>query len=172
MYELQDTPAGPGRPWPTGTFDPTRDSLGALVTRYAEATPGGGHALRNLPLWRVLATHGFDVTGLAARVVWNRPAGVPIPRTHLLLRVELPDAPWVVDAELGARPLLAPLPAEGEGPATTTCGPFRLVPVGAEFELQARVDAEWRPLYRFGPEPLRLRDDTAALTELVEAHDG
>lgn len=169
MYELQHSPAGPGQPWPTGPFDPTRDSLGALVTQYAEDAPDGEHPLRNLPLWRVLAAHGFDVTGLAARVVWNRPVAAPAPRTHLLLRVELPDAPWVVDAELGDRPLLAPLPAAAEGERPTACGPFRLLPAGGEFELQARVDSEWRPLYRFGPEPLRLRDDVAALTHLMEA---
>lgn len=150
-------------------FDHTREALRHVVALHARTCAAGSHALHNLPLWGVLAALGFDVTGLAARVVRGEASDGPAPRTHLLLRVELPDSPWVVDAELGGQALLAPVragPVEGEPAAA---GPFRLALAGDEFEVQARVDAEWRPLYRFDLEPLWLRDGGAIHHQLAEA---
>ncbi len=169
MSDPMDPTARPGHPGPIGPFDRTIEALRHVVTLHARTCATGNPGLHNLPLWGVLSALGFAVTGLAARVV-RQPAGdAPAPRTHLLLRVELPDSPWVVDAELGGQALLAPIravPAE-DGPAGG--GPFRLALAGAEFEVQARVDTAWRPLYRFDLEPLWLRDGGAIHHHLAEA---
>jgi N-hydroxyarylamine O-acetyltransferase len=142
-------------------FDRTPEVLRHVVTLHARACGSAGHDLHNLPLWGVLSALGFDVTGLAARVVREAAGEAPGPRTHLLLRVELPDSPWVVDAELGGQALLVPLRAEATAGDPGSAGPFRLALAGDEFEVQARVDTKWRPLYRFDLEPLWLRDGGA-----------
>lgn len=169
MSDQLDRTAGPGVRRPIGPFERTRETLHHVVTLHARRCADGIPGLHNLPLWGVLSALGFDVTGLAARVVQPGAGGGPAPRTHLLLRVDLPDAPWVVDAELGGRALLAPIriaPGEGDPAAA---GPFRLALAGDEFEVQARVDTEWRPLYRFDLEPLWLRDGGAIHHQHAEA---
>lgn len=150
-------------------FDRTPEALRHVVTLHASTCETGRPDLHNLPLWGVLSALGFGVTGLAARVVRDEAGDAPAPRTHLLLRVELPDSPWVVDAELGGQALLAPLRAGPVAGDPATAGPFRLAPAGEEFEVQARVDTEWRPLYRFDLEPLWLRDGGALHHQLAEA---
>lgn len=169
MYHQVDSPAPPAGSRLGGPFNPTREALARIVACHAATRTPGLPALHNLPLWRVLASLGFDVTGLAARVVGSGAAGVPAPRTHLLLRVDLPDAPWVVDAELAGLVLLAPLRVDPETGTAAPVGPFRLALAGEEFEVQARVDTEWRALYRFGLEPLRLGDPEATHHHFAEA---
>lgn len=150
-------------------FDRTREALRHVVTLHARMCGAGRPDLHNLPLWGVLSGLGFEVTGLAARVVGEEAGDGPAPRTHLLLRVELPDSPWVVDAELGGQALLAPIRAVPAEDGPVAAGPFRLALAGEEFEVQARVDTEWRPLYRFDLEPLWLRDSGAIHHQLAEA---
>jgi N-hydroxyarylamine O-acetyltransferase len=169
MSDPQYPTARPAPPGPIGPLDRTSETLRHIVTLHARTCVTDDSGLHNLPLWGVLSALGFDVTGLAARVVREAAGTGPAPRTHLLLRVELPDSPWVVDAELGGQALLAPIRAvpAADGPAGP--GPFRLAPAGADFEVQARVDTEWRPLYRFDLEPLWLRDGGAIHHQLAEA---
>jgi N-hydroxyarylamine O-acetyltransferase len=169
MSDQQDPRARPGHPGPIGPFHRTREALRHIVTLHASGCPSGSPALHNLPLWGVLSALGFDVTGLAARVVRETAGEAPAPRTHLLLRVELPDAPWVVDAELGGQALLAPLRGGLVESDAAPAGPFRLALAGDEFEVQARVDTGWRPLYRFDLEPLWLRDGGAIHHQYAEA---
>lgn len=169
MPDQKDPTARPGFPGPIGPFSRTIEALRHIVTLHARRCATGDPGLHNLPLWGALSALGFDVTGLAARVVRQGAGGAPPPRTHLLLRVELPDAPWVVDAELGEQALLAPIRAEPAADGPAGAGPFRLALTGAEFEVQARVDTEWQPLYRFDLEPLWLRDGGAIHHQLAEA---
>lgn len=150
-------------------FAPSRETLRHFVTLHARTCGSASPGLHNLPLWGVLSALGFDVTGLAARVVRDEAGEAPGPRTHLLLRVDLPDSPWVVDTELDGLALLAPLAAGAMGGDPAPAGPFRVALTGDEFEVQARVDTEWRPLYRFDLEPLWLRDGGALHHQFAEA---
>ncbi len=169
MSDPQDPTSRPGHPGPISPFDRTIEALRHVVTLHARTCATGNPGLHNLPLWGVLSALGFDVTGLAARVVREAAGESPAPRTHLLLRVGLPASSWVVDAELGGRALVAPLRGGLVGSDATTAGPFRLAPAGDEFEVQARVDTGWRPLYRFDLEPLWLRDGGAIHHQYAEA---
>lgn len=169
MYDQSDQSIRAKHPGPAGPFDTTREALRELVELHARACAPRASGLHNLPLWGVLSALGLDVSGLAARVVGQGGVDAPAPRTHLLLRVELPDAPWVVDAELGGQALFAPLRPGSVDGDLGSAGPFRLAPAGDGFEVQARVDTEWRPLYRFDLEPLWLRDGGAIQTQFAEA---
>ncbi len=52
----------------------------------------GGYCFEhNLLFLDALRALGFQAEGLAARVLWNVPPGNPPPRTHMLLRVRLPE---------------------------------------------------------------------------------
>jgi N-hydroxyarylamine O-acetyltransferase len=59
----------------------------------------GGYCFEQNTLFRAaLEALGFQVTSLAARV---RGGGVLRPRTHMLLRVDLDDGPWLADVGFG-----------------------------------------------------------------------
>lgn len=80
------------------------ENLDALLRRPVELDPislqrklvlqrrGGWCFEHNLLLGHALTALGFAVTGLAARVVWMAPPGPVRPRSHMLLRIELPSA--------------------------------------------------------------------------------
>lgn len=67
----------------------------------------------------------------------------------MLLRVELPEGPHVVDVGFGGLTLTGVLALEPEVEQATPHEPFRLWPEGTGFVMQALVAGEWRPLYRF-----------------------
>ena len=125
-----------------------------------------GHCFEhNLLLCDALQQVGFHTVGLAARVVWTRPEpGIP-PRTHMLVRVELDDGSYLVDAGFGGLTLTGVLRLEADVPQRTPHGPFRLVAAhdfddgarppqpNGELQLEALLGARWRPLYQFSLQP-------------------
>jgi arylamine N-acetyltransferase len=128
------------------TLDP-----GALAAKLVHGGRGGWCFEQNLLLRGALDALGYPTTGLAARVLWGRPADVPPgPRSHMLLRVDLPEGPHLVDVGFGGLTLTGVLRAEPDVEQATPHEPFRLHPIdGAGYVMQARVGGEWRPLYRF-----------------------
>jgi len=71
------------------------------------------------------------------------------PRGHMLLLVDLPAGPHIVDVGFGGLTLTGVLALEPEQEQATPHEPFRLWPDGAGFVMQARLGSDWRPLYRF-----------------------
>lgn len=102
-----------------------------------------GHALRAL---------GFRVAGLAARVVYNIPEGVTLPRTHMLLRVEIESATYIADVGFGGLTLTGPLRLERDVEQSTPHEPFRLAQAGGGFLMQAKIAGIWKTLYHFSLE--------------------
>ena len=91
--------------------------------------------------------------GLAGRVVWMRPADEIGPRTHMLLRVSLPEGPHLVDVGFGGLTLTAPIRLESGIEQQTPHEPHRLDRARRRpLELQGLLDGAWTPLYRFGPQ--------------------
>ena len=138
----------------------------ALEEKMVAGRRGGYCFEHNLLLCDALQQVGFRTVGLAARVVWNRPEGPGIPpRTHMLVRVELDDGSYLVDAGFGGLTLTGVLRLEVDAPQCTPHGPFRLVAAhlfddGAgppqsdgELQLQALLGSQWRPLYQFSLQP-------------------
>lgn len=119
---------------------------------FAKLVPGkrGGYCFEQNLLFRtVLETIGFDVQGLAARVVWNLPLGVTLPRTHMLLLVTLDGVRYIADVGFGGLTLTAPLALDSAAVQQTPHEAFKLTHDGTHYLLHAAVEGEWQALYRF-----------------------
>jgi len=127
--------------------------IGSLERKMVRKRRGGYCFEHNMLLWAVLRALGFEATGLAARVVWGRPEDAITPRTHMLLRVALPDGPRLVDVGFGGCTLTGVLRLEPEVPQATPHEHFRLIPRGDEWRMQAQVQGAWKTLYRFDLQP-------------------
>lgn len=130
-----------GRPVPLDT-----ESLQQKLVREGR---GGWCFEHNLLLGTALAAVGFRVEGLAARVLWNGPAGVETPRSHMVLLVDLDGHPYVVDAGFGGLTLTGPMRLEAGIAQQTPHERFRLVAAGDDFVAEAELGGVWKPLYRF-----------------------
>lgn len=102
---------------------------------------------------QLLISLGFDVTGLAARVVMGQDQGAMAARTHMVLRVRVEGVDHLVDVGFGGMVPTAPLRLDTEEAQTTPHEPYRLQRRGGDFLLSAQVGDEWRPLYRFDLQP-------------------
>jgi N-hydroxyarylamine O-acetyltransferase len=119
---------------------------------------GGWCFEHNVLLGTALRAIGFEVTGLAARVLWTMPAGVTTARSHMVLRIDLDGRPYIVDAGFGGLTLTAPLRLEAGVEQETPHERFRLVPVDDMFHVEAFVRDGWSALYRFDLQPQAIVD--------------
>jgi N-hydroxyarylamine O-acetyltransferase len=115
----------------------------------------GGWCFEQNTLFRhALQALGFSVLSLGARVVWNTPPESPIgPRSHMLLLVELHGLRYIADVGFGGNVLTAPLRLEPNIAQSTPHETHRLLPLDNGFLLEASVNGEWKPFYRFTLEP-------------------
>lgn len=122
----------------------------AALQRKIIAEQRGGYCFeQNLLLRNVLRQLGFQVTGLAARVMWNLPETTVLARTHMLLLVKLDDEPHVVDVGFGGLVLTGVLKLQTDIEQSTPHEPLRFIRPADNFIMQAKVRSEWRPLYQF-----------------------
>ena len=136
--------------------------LGSLQAKLVQGRRGGYCFEQNLLFAAVLQRLGFAVTGLAARVVWNAPPGATNPRSHMLLRVALPEGPYITDVGFGGASLPGPLALVADVEQATPIEPYRLVVVEDGFRLEVRLGEEWKPVYVFDPQPQQVPDYEAA----------
>ena len=121
---------------------------------------GGWCYEQNLLLGNVLQTLGFQVTGLAARVMWNGPEDMVRARTHMLLLIDdLDGGPYIADVGFGGLTLTGPLRLVPDVEQPTPHETFRLL-LDAEgvYVLQVRLRDAWKPLYSFDLQPQLLVD--------------
>lgn len=139
---------------------PVRLDFVSLQEKLVREGRGGYCYEQNLLFQHVLKSLGYGVTGLSAGVVWNRPPEEMTPRTHVLLRVDLQDGPWLADVGFGGQTLTGPVRLEADIEQETPHERYRLVRCddSGELELQAEIRDAWRPLYRFDLRPQRLVD--------------
>jgi N-hydroxyarylamine O-acetyltransferase len=131
----------------------------------------GGYCFEQNGLFAaVLESLDFRFTTLGARVVYYRPAGAP--RSHMLLKVDLPEGSYLADVGFGGQTPCAPLRLDTTSEQQTPHGPFRVMPAGdGQYEVGALVDGEWRALYRFLLEPQTAEDHEMA-NWYVSTHPG
>lgn len=123
--------------------------LAAVERKLVQDGRGGYCFEQNLLLGEALRAIGFEVTNLAARVLWNQPADAITARSHMLLRVELEDRSWLVDVGFGGMTLTGVLQLEQRLEQVTPHEPFRLLECDGDWYMQARLPAGWKTLYRF-----------------------
>lgn len=110
----------------------------------------GGYCFeQNLLFSHVLRELGFDVQGLAARVMWNAPDDAARKRSHMLLLIYLDGERYIADVGFGGMTLTAPLRLVTGIEQTTPHEAFRLTELEGEFMLQAQVRGTWKNVYRF-----------------------
>lgn len=131
----------------------------------------GGYCFEHNSLFRrVLTTLGFDVEGLAARVLWMAPPGTPLPpQTHMALRVTVNGAPWLADVGFGGCVPTVPLRMDTSAPQPSPHETFRVVPCGTGHRVEAFRDEAWEPLYELSSEP-RLAADYEPLNWYTSTH--
>ncbi|MBZ9795413.1 arylamine N-acetyltransferase family protein [Mesorhizobium sp. ES1-4] len=114
----------------------------------------GGYCFEhNLIFMHALKALGFEVGGLAARVLWGQSEDAITARGHMLLRAELDGRTYIADVGFGGLTLTAPLLLEPGLEQKTPHETFRIVETGDNFRLQAAVGGGWRSLYRFDLQP-------------------
>ena len=110
----------------------------------------GGYCFEQNNLIRnVLEAIGFQVKGLAARVMRNSIGGLLPARTHMLLLVTLGKNNFVVDVGFGGMTFTSPLLLKSGISQKTTLEPFRLIQEGDNYTLEAYIQENWKPLYQF-----------------------
>jgi N-hydroxyarylamine O-acetyltransferase len=130
----------------------------------------GGYCFeQNLLYKHALGALGFDVAALAARVVWERPAGELRARTHMVLLVTLDGRRYVCDVGFGGLTPTAPIELAPDVEQPTPHETFRVVQAAPEFAVEARVRGDWKPLYRFDLQE-QLQVDIELLNHYVMSH--
>src|SRR6185437_3979196 len=120
----------------------------ALESKLLRARRGGWCFEQNRLLCDVLRSLGFQVTGLAARVLWNVAEGVVRARSHMLLKIDgLEGGPHIADVGFGGLTLTGPLRLVTDLEQRTPHETFRLLDRDGGFVLQALVRDAWKPLY-------------------------
>jgi N-hydroxyarylamine O-acetyltransferase len=112
----------------------------------------GGYCFEHNGLFqRALTAVGFEVTPLAARVRWKLPEDAPpTPVSHMLLKVDLGEGPFICDVGFGGQSPTGPLRFEPHLAQQTPHGGYRIVPIGdGAFDLQMQLADRWATLYRF-----------------------
>jgi len=125
--------------------------LESLQAKIVTARRGGYRFEQNALFQAALGTMGFEVTALAARV---RAGATGIrARTHMLLRVDLSEGPFVADVGFGADGPVRSLPLqEGREHWVGPTG-HRLRQEDDLWVLEGNTEGEWRDLYAFTLEP-------------------
>jgi N-hydroxyarylamine O-acetyltransferase len=126
---------------------------GVLQRKILEGRRGGYCFEQNTLLREALSAMGFDVTGLMARVVRGLDAAAQTPRTHMTLRVDLPEGAFLADVGFGNLTPTAPLALALEREQPSLHEEYRLMPAGEEWLLQARLGDVWANVYRFPLQP-------------------
>ncbi|KUN05181.1 acetyltransferase [Streptomyces yokosukanensis] len=139
---------------------------GDLMAKMVHGRRGGYCYEHNTLMWLALEALGFRVGGLAARATLGAATPWSRPRTHMMLRVEVPGVPepYLADVGFGAAgALLVPVPlvtgTEFEGAGRR----HRLTPLSHEgpldlLELQADDGKGWVGQYAFTLEPFAAPD--------------
>ena len=125
--------------------------LASLQAKLVAGRRGGYCFEQNLLFAAVLQRLGYSVTLLAARVHYrNQPK---VPRTHIVLLVEVDGAPWLADVGFGLEGLLLPVRFDAGRETRQYAWTYRVVEAGGEWALQSLRDGTWNELYSFTLEP-------------------
>ncbi len=113
----------------------------------------GGYCYeQNLLFASVLEALGFKYRHLTGWPRWQLPRGVPLPRTHLLLLVDIEGEDWLADVGFGGNTLTAPLLLRSRETQATPHEPARIVDHDGRLMVQGQIRGEWHNLVEFGLE--------------------
>jgi N-hydroxyarylamine O-acetyltransferase len=157
-----------------------RLDLDSLMKKLVHERRGGYCFEHNLLFRAVLDTLGFETTGLAARVLWDKPADAMPSRTHMTLLVENDEHTWLADVGFGGMTPSTPLRFETGCEQSTPHEPYRIDLIDrGDYLLQVKLasntnsntasDGVWKPIYRFDLEP-QFPSDYSVANHYVSTH--
>lgn len=126
---------------------PIRLDLASLQAKLVTGGRGGYCFEQNLLFSAVLQRLGFSVTQLAARVLYRSRRKVP--RTHIVLKVDVEGGRWLADVGFGLEGLLLPLPFASGRETRQFAWTYRALEANGEWLLQSLRDGTWLDLYSF-----------------------
>lgn len=119
----------------------------------------GGYCFeQNMLMSAALRGLGFDVTYLTGRVRYGVPDTVATSLTHMLLKVDVAGAAYIVDVGFGGNTMTGPLRLDAKGEQATPHELFRLTASAGGYLAEAMIRGAWTPLYGFTLEPQHLPD--------------
>lgn len=123
--------------------------IGSIQAKLVGTRRGGYCFEQNTLLQAALERLGFRVGSLMARVMRGVPTGVVTPRTHMMLRVDLPEGAFLADVGFGNLTPTAPLMLDRFDAQPTEHEDYRFQSLHGETLLQARLGDIWENMYRF-----------------------
>jgi N-hydroxyarylamine O-acetyltransferase len=112
----------------------------------------GGYCFEHNTLFAaVLREAGFEVTTLSGRVRYR--ASQVLPRTHMLLRVDVEGETCIADVGFGAEGLLLPVPFGAAQEMCQFAWTYRVAEQAGSHVLQSLRNGKWVDLYAFTLEP-------------------
>lgn len=116
----------------------------------------GGYCFEQNGLFRrVLRSLGFEVEGLAGRVLWGYdPNGAPRPRCHMANRVTINGEAWLADVGLGGCVPTAPLLLDVSTPQVTPHDTYRVTKGEHSYLTELERDGEWRAVHEVDIAPV------------------
>jgi N-hydroxyarylamine O-acetyltransferase len=122
----------------------------AIFQKLVHDRRGGYCFEQNNLLLLVLRALGYRVTPIGARVRWQIPRDIMPARTHLFLRVHLPEGDWLTDVGTGGSSLTGAIPLEFHRELPTPHEPRQLVrdETGRMFH-QLWTGTEWMDICEF-----------------------
>ncbi|HYZ63848.1 MAG TPA: arylamine N-acetyltransferase [Acetobacteraceae bacterium] len=133
---------------------PPKLDLASLQAKMVRGKRGGYCFEQNALLRAGLRALGFAATGMIARVVRGLPADAPRMAGHMAVRVDLPEGKFLVDVGFGNLTPTGPLALQPDLEQETPHETMRLLPVGSELVLQAKLGDDWENLWRLSWQPV------------------
>ena len=128
-----------------------RLDIASLQAKLVRNRRGGYCFEQNRLFAAVLEMLGFEVTPLAARVRFGTSA--VLPRTHMLLQVDVEGVSLLADVGFGIFGLLMPIALENPGESCQFAWTYRIAREAGLYVLQLSTGGTWADLYAFTLEP-------------------
>jgi N-hydroxyarylamine O-acetyltransferase len=110
----------------------------------------GGYCYeQNMLFAAVLRSLGFKFRELTGWPRWALPGGVTLPRTHLLLLLDIEGEEWIADVGFGGNTLTGPLKLRETATQTTPHEPARVAAANGGFVIQVQANEKWGDLIAF-----------------------
>jgi N-hydroxyarylamine O-acetyltransferase len=129
-----------------------RIDLGHVVAKLIGARRGGYCFEQNTLFLAVLRELGIAAIPMEARV--RAGTATTLPRTHMVLRVDVDGQRWLADVGFGAEGPSGPVPMNGEVTTLAAGLAYRVVDEGDLRVLQMRRDGVWTDQYAFLEAPV------------------
>ncbi len=135
---------------------PIRLDLESLCAKLVRGGRGGYCFEQNLLFLAALQALGFSLTPLAGRVRYR--ATRILPRTHMLMLVQIEGEKWIADVGFGGEGLLLPIPLCPQETTRQFVWTYRIIDEAGQRVLQSLRNEAWVDLYAFTLEPQVLAD--------------